>query len=110
MRLIILCILVLCVLSETKDLTVGTRVNNLLINTEKLVVNSLPFIRREKTYTYTDPKHRTIKAIIARDLSRTETEPTVTSGGVGENHVTIKFKSGRGEQINYLILIFSNNS
>lgn len=61
MRLIILCILVLCALCETKDLTVGTRVNNLLINTEKLVVNSLPFIRREKTYNYTDPKQRIIK-------------------------------------------------
>lgn len=50
-----------------------------------------------------------LQAIVARDLSRTDTEPTVTSGGVGENHVTIQFKSGRGEKINYLILIFSNN-
>ncbi|XP_048006963.1 uncharacterized protein LOC125242262 [Leguminivora glycinivorella] len=109
MRLILVVIVLCAFLCHAKDLTVGTRVNNLLINTEKLVVKPIIFLRREKTYSYVDPKQRTIKGIIARDLSRTKAEPTITAGGVGEKHVSIHFKSERGEGINYLILIFSNN-
>lgn len=93
-----------------KDLVIGTRINNLLVSTEKVVVQSLPFIRRDKDYNYVDPKNRIIKGIIARDLSRTEAEAEVTSGGVGANNVTLHLKSERGKGLNYLILIFSNNN
>ncbi|OWR41429.1 REPAT32 protein [Danaus plexippus plexippus] len=112
MRRVILFVLflVLCVhLLEAEDLVVGTRINNLLISTEKVLYKGIPLIRRDKDYTYTDPKKRIIKGIIARDLSRTEAEVTVTAGGVGDTHVTLHFKSERGAGINYLILIFSDN-
>ncbi|XP_053605831.1 uncharacterized protein LOC128672605 [Plodia interpunctella] len=104
------CLIVILVqLYEAKDLVVGTRVNNLLISTEKLVFKGIPLYRRDKDYTYIDPKQRVIKGIIARDLSRTDAEVTVTSGGVGATNVTLHFKSARGEGLNYLILIFSQN-
>ncbi|KAJ0177855.1 hypothetical protein K1T71_006728 [Dendrolimus kikuchii] len=75
--IILLCLLVLCVnLNLAKDLVVGTRTNNLLVSTEKLVIKSIPFIRRDKDYTYVDSKNRLIKGIIARDLSRTDGEDT----------------------------------
>ncbi|XP_049871135.1 uncharacterized protein LOC126370326 [Pectinophora gossypiella] len=104
-------LLILCVtIFEAKDLVVGTRVNNLLISTEKVVYKGIPLIRRDKDYTYTDPKQRIIKAIIARDLSRTDAEAAVTSGGVGATNVTIHLRSARGEGLNYLILIFAKNN
>lgn len=54
--------LVVCIhLLEAKDLVLGSRVNNLLISTEKVVYNKIPLIRRDKDYTYTDPKNRIIK-------------------------------------------------
>ncbi|KAF9821774.1 hypothetical protein SFRURICE_001885 [Spodoptera frugiperda] len=108
--LITVCLILLCVcLNEGKDFIAGTKANNLLISTQKLKYRSIPLIRRDKDYTYIDSKERIIKGIIARDLSRTDTEVTVTSGGVGATNVTLHFQSGRGEELNYLILIFSNN-
>ncbi|XP_038219070.1 uncharacterized protein LOC119837541 [Zerene cesonia] len=108
--IIILLLLVFCVcLYDAKDLVVGTRINNLLISTEKVVYKGIPFIRRDKDYNYTDPKARVIKGIIARDLSRTDAEVTLVSGGVGDTHVTLHLRSERGEGLNYLILIFSQN-
>lgn len=50
------------------------------------------------------------QGIIARDLNRSEAEVTVTDGGLGSSHVTLHLKSPRGEGLNYLILIFTNNS
>lgn len=48
-------------LFEAKDLVVGTRVNNLLISTEKVVYRAIPLVKRDKDYTFIDPKHRIIK-------------------------------------------------
>nr|XP_034828411.1 uncharacterized protein LOC117985746 [Maniola hyperantus] len=102
--------LVLCAhLCEAKDLVVGSRVNNLLISTEKVVYNKIPLIRRDKDYSYFDQKERVIKGIIARDLSRTDAEVTVTDGGVGETYVRLHLRSERGKGLNYLILIFTDN-
>ncbi|KAM3966889.1 uncharacterized protein ACR2FA_011771 [Aphomia sociella] len=107
----VLCLLILCVsLCEAKDFVDGTRVNNLLISTEKVLYRGIPLIKRDKDYTYVDPKQRIIKGIIARDLSRTKAEVTVKEGGVGKTTVTLHFESERGEGLNYLILIFSQNS
>ncbi|CAH2256590.1 jg12302, partial [Pararge aegeria aegeria] len=92
-----------------KDLVLGSRVNNLPISTEKVVYNKIPLIRRDKDYTYTDPKRRIIKGIIARDLSRTDAEVTVTDGGVGDTYVKLHLRSQRGVGLNYLILIFTDN-
>lgn len=59
------CVLLLCVcLNEGKDFIVGTKANNLLISTQKVKYRSLPLIRRDKDYTYIDPKERIIKVII----------------------------------------------
>ncbi|XP_075976127.1 uncharacterized protein LOC142976582 [Anticarsia gemmatalis] len=108
--LLVLVCVVLCVcFNEGKDFTFGTRANNLLISTEKVKYRSLPLIRRDKDYIYKDPKERIIKGIIARDLSRTDTEVTITEGGIGASNVTLHLQSGRGEELNYLILIFSNS-
>ncbi|KPJ19465.1 hypothetical protein RR48_11092 [Papilio machaon] len=97
-------------LFEAKDLVVGTRVNNLLISTEKVVYRAIPLIKRDKDYTFIDPKHRIIKGIIARDLSRSDARATVTQGGLGSTNVTIHFQSERGEGLNYLVLIFTKNT
>ncbi|XP_068625465.1 uncharacterized protein [Battus philenor] len=97
-------------LLEAKDLVVGTRVNNLLISTEKVVYSAIPLIRRDKDYTYIDSKRRIIKGIIARDLSRTDARATVTAGGLGATNVTIHFQSERGGGLNYLVLIFTKNT
>ncbi|CAK1579455.1 unnamed protein product [Parnassius mnemosyne] len=97
-------------LFEAKDLVVGTRVNNLLISTEKVVYRALPLLRRDKDYTFVDSQRRIIKGIIARDISRSGAVATVTAGGIGANHVTIHFQSDRGEGLNYLVLIFTKNS
>lgn len=60
--------LVVCVhLLDAKDLVLGSRVNNLLISTEKVVYNKIPLIRRDKDYTYTDPKNRIIKVEYIND-------------------------------------------
>lgn len=61
--LLLLLVALLVHLVSSKDLVVGTRVNNLLISTEKVVVRGYPLIRRDKDYTYTDPKQRSIKVI-----------------------------------------------
>lgn len=62
---LILIIFVLCVhLFEAKDFVDGTRVNNLLILTDKVVYKAIPLIRRDKDYTYQDPKQRVIKVLI----------------------------------------------
>ncbi|KAJ8719066.1 hypothetical protein PYW07_016622 [Mythimna separata] len=107
---ILVCVLLLCVcINEGKDFIIGSKANNLLISTQKVKYRSLPLIRRDKDYTYIDSKERIIKGIIARDLSRTDTEVTVTAGGIGATNVTLHLQSGRGEELNYLILIFSNN-
>ncbi|XP_013173829.1 PREDICTED: probable salivary secreted peptide [Papilio xuthus] len=109
--LIYILLLVLFVsLYEAKDLVVGTRVNNLLISTEKVVYRAIPLIKRDKDYTFNDPKQRIIKGIIARDLSRSDARATVTQGGLGATNVTIHFQSERGEGLNYLVLIFTKNS
>ncbi|CAK1544106.1 unnamed protein product [Leptosia nina] len=105
--LVLLVFFVHCLVA--KDLILGTRVNNLLISTEKFVFKGIPLIKRDKDYTYNDPKQRVIKGVIARDLSRSEADVTVTHGGVGKTHITLHMKSARGEGLNYLILIFSEN-
>ena len=62
---ILLVLLVICAsLLEAKDFVFGTRVNNLLVSTDKFKYRSLPFIKRDKDYTYTDPKQRIIKVFI----------------------------------------------
>ena len=63
--LIFVCVFLLCVcLNEGKDFIVGTKANNLLISTQKVKYRSLPLIRRDKDYTYIDPKERIIKVIV----------------------------------------------
>lgn len=59
--LFLVCIFLTCLHLQAKDLVVGTRVNNLLVSTEKVVFRSLPFIQRDKDYVYVDPKQRIIK-------------------------------------------------
>lgn len=56
-------VLLFVCLNEGKDFTIGTRANNLLISTQKVKYRSLPLIRRDKDYTYIDPKERIIKVI-----------------------------------------------
>lgn len=46
---------------EAKDFVDGTKVNNLLISTGKVVVKGYPLIKRDKDYVYVDPKLRVIK-------------------------------------------------
>ncbi|XP_047521295.1 uncharacterized protein LOC125060432 [Pieris napi] len=109
MKAIIFIVLLVCLQLQAKDLILGTRINNLLISTQKVVFGGIPLIRRDKDYVYTDSKQRIIKGVIARDLSRTDAEVTVRAGGVGETHITLHLRSARGEGLNYLILIFSQN-
>ncbi|GBP08065.1 hypothetical protein EVAR_2876_1 [Eumeta japonica] len=103
---VLCCCFLVC---DGKDLVVGTRANNVLISTEKAVYNSIPFIKRDKDYFYSDPKQRIIKGIIARDLDNKEAMATVTAGGVGHSNVTLHLQSERGGRLNYLILIFAAN-
>lgn len=58
---ILVCSLLCVYLNEGKDFTVGTRANNLLISTDKVKYRSIPFIRRDKDYSYIDTKERIIK-------------------------------------------------
>ncbi|KAG7309653.1 hypothetical protein JYU34_004139 [Plutella xylostella] len=106
-----LAVLVVCVnVFEAKDFVLGTRSNNLLISTEKIVYRRIPLIKRDKEYTYTDTKDRIIKAVIARDLARTGGEVSLVSGGLGNTSVTLHFESERGVGLNYLVLIFTNKA
>lgn len=59
--LFLVCLFLTCLHLQAKDLVVGSRVNNLLILTEKVEYRSLPLIKRDKDYVYVDPKHRIIK-------------------------------------------------
>lgn len=62
--IVFVCVFLLCVyVNEGKDFIVGTRANNLLISTEKVKYRGLPLIRRDKDYTYIDPKERIIKVL-----------------------------------------------
>lgn len=60
----VIIVLFLCVsVYEAKDFIVGTKADNVLINTEKIIYRSIPLIRRDKDYTYIDTKDRLIKVI-----------------------------------------------
>lgn len=59
--LFLVCLFLTCLHLQAKDLVVGSRVNNLLVSTEKIVFKSIPFYRRDKDYVYVDQKNRIIK-------------------------------------------------
>lgn len=64
-------------------------------------VNSLDF-------KYTDPARRSIHCIQVVDMQKNGKNAAVTvqSGGLGQNYVNMKFKSQRGENINYLVIVW----
>ncbi|VVD00379.1 unnamed protein product [Leptidea sinapis] len=55
-------------INSAYDLVVGSRVNNLLISTEKVLYNGIPLIKRDKDYKYMDSKQRIIKSYQARSV------------------------------------------
>ncbi|XP_034236016.1 uncharacterized protein LOC117642189 [Thrips palmi] len=64
-------------------------------------VNSLDF-------KYTDPARRAIHCIQVVDMQKNGRNAAVTlqSGGIGQSYFNMRFQSQRGENINYLVIVW----
>ncbi|CAH2269153.1 jg23033 [Pararge aegeria aegeria] len=109
MRLIILITFLLVTICSVKSdhLVVGNiGVRSILAHEETVAYNPFPFMKRVKTYFYTDPRNRPIMGIQAIDLLHSKASVNITAGGLGQSFVHLRMKSERGSGLEYSIGIY----
>ncbi|KAI5635647.1 transcription activator MBF2 domain-containing protein [Phthorimaea operculella] len=105
---LVLLVAVFCIsFNKAEDLQIGNGVGSTLIYLENVKLSAIPLKQRTKTVFFSSDKNQIIKAISAIDQKRSRAKATVTAGGVGSTFVNIKFKSERGEGLDYQVQIYA---
>ncbi|XP_023948831.2 uncharacterized protein LOC112053598 [Bicyclus anynana] len=111
MRLTILITVLLITLYNVKGdhLVLGNIGVRTSLAHEKIVTyNPFPFLKRVKTYFYSDPRNRPIVGIQVIDMLHSKASVNITAGGLGQPFVNLRMKSERGSGLNYSIGIYVN--
>nr|XP_034838460.1 uncharacterized protein LOC117994619 [Maniola hyperantus] len=77
-----------------------------LAKEETAEYNPFPFMKRVKTYFYSDPRNRRIVGIQAIDMLHSKASVNITAGGLGQSFVNLRMKSERGSGLQYSIGIY----
>ncbi|XP_052737705.1 uncharacterized protein LOC112053416 [Bicyclus anynana] len=88
------------------DLNVGRVYNARIVFRKKANYHAIPLKKRVKEVFYADPHQQILRGIIAKDLDHSESNATITAGGVGFSFANIRLKSARGHGLNYQIEMF----
>ncbi|KAL4707308.1 hypothetical protein ACJJTC_019846 [Scirpophaga incertulas] len=109
MRLIlILSVFLVCFvcMCASKDMIVGDTVHKKMVFHQRVKNFAIPFKKRIKTLSYTDPEGRIIKGVAAIDNDFSHASANITEGGVGTSHVTVRMKSQRHHPLNFEVEIY----
>ncbi|XP_045782446.1 uncharacterized protein LOC123879020 [Maniola jurtina] len=68
--------------------------------------SAFPFMKRVKTFFYSDPRNRRIVGIQAIDMLHSKASVNITAGGLGQPFVNLRMKSERGSGLQYSIGIY----
>ncbi|KAG6441231.1 uncharacterized protein LOC119190015 [Manduca sexta] len=108
MRLVSLCIIFVIVfcLCECKDMIIGDTVHRKMVFHQRVKDFAIPFKKRIKTLSYSDPEKRMIKGVAAIDNDFSHASANITEGGVGYSYVTVRMKSQRHHPLNFEVEIY----
>ncbi|XP_023933973.1 uncharacterized protein LOC112042973 [Bicyclus anynana] len=98
-----LCFLCLC---WTYDMIIGDTVHRKMVFHQRVKDFAIPFKKRIKTLSYSDPEKRIIKGVAAIDNDFSHATANITEGGVGYSHVTVRMKSQRHHPLNFEVEIY----
>ncbi|XP_034828659.1 uncharacterized protein [Maniola hyperantus] len=98
-----LCFLCLC---ETYDMIIGDTVHRKMVFHQRVKDFAIPFKKRIKLLSYSDPEKRIIKGVAAIDNDFSHASANITEGGVGCSHVTVRMKSQRHHPLNFEVEIY----
>ncbi|KAJ0177848.1 hypothetical protein K1T71_006721 [Dendrolimus kikuchii] len=101
--LLLVCLVCLCVCS---DMIIGDTVHRKMVFHQRVKDFAIPFKKRIKSLTYTDPEKRIIKGVAAIDNDFSHASANITDGGVGYSHVTLRMKSQRSHPLNFEVEIY----
>nr|XP_053605703.1 uncharacterized protein LOC128672515 [Plodia interpunctella] len=90
----------------TYDMIVGDTVHKKMVFHQRVKDFAIPFKKRIKTLTYTDPEKRIIKGIATIDNDFSHASANVTEGGVGLSYMTVRMKSQRSHPLNFEVEIY----
>ncbi|KAJ2938985.1 hypothetical protein O0L34_g18963 [Tuta absoluta] len=102
--LIVVLSVVVCVCAY--DMIIGDTVHRKMVFHQRVKDFAIPFKKRIKTLTYMDPEKRVIKGVAAVDNDFSLASASITDGGVGSSHVTVRMKSQRHHPLNFEIEIY----
>ncbi|KAI5644537.1 transcription activator MBF2 domain-containing protein [Phthorimaea operculella] len=88
------------------DMIIGDTVHRKMVFHQRVKDFAIPFKKRIKTLTYTDPEKRVIKGVAAVDNDFSLASANITDGGVGYSHVTVRMKSQRHHPLNFEVEIY----
>ncbi|XP_028170607.1 uncharacterized protein LOC114360201 [Ostrinia furnacalis] len=106
MRAVLLAVLTCLCVCAGYDMIVGDTVHKKMVFHQRIKDFAIPFKKRIKTMTYTDPEKRIIKGIAAVDNDFSHASANITDGGVGYSHVTVRMKSQRHHPLNFEVEIY----
>ncbi|GBP72425.1 hypothetical protein EVAR_7084_1 [Eumeta japonica] len=107
------CILLLTCIVAVKsfDNYVGISAGKVLIHSSNERAPAIAFNKSVKLFFYTIPAvpatfGRVIQGIQVYDLTKSAATSRIVYGGLGYNHVTIRFESDYGRPVNYNVFIY----
>ncbi|CAH0583116.1 unnamed protein product [Chrysodeixis includens] len=108
MRLVFLlfvlsCLLCVCV---CYDMIIGDTVHRKMVFHQRVKDFAIPFKKRIKTLTFSDPEKRSIKGVAAIDNDFSHASANITDGGVGFSYVTVRMKSQRHHPLNFEVEVY----
>ncbi|CAH0674031.1 unnamed protein product [Spodoptera exigua] len=104
--LLVSCLLCVCVPVLCSDMIVGDTVHRKMIFHQRVKDFAIPFKKRVKTLTFSDPEKRMIKGIAVIDNDFSHASANITDGGVGYSYVTVRMKSQRHHPLNFEVEIY----
>ncbi|CAH0399200.1 unnamed protein product [Chilo suppressalis] len=106
MRTVLVFVLYFVCACYSYDMFVGDTVHKKMVFHQRVKDFAIPFKKRIKTLTYTDPEKRIIKGVAAIDNDFSHASANITDGGVGHSHVTVRMKSQRHHPLNFEVEIY----
>ncbi|XP_013142351.1 PREDICTED: uncharacterized protein LOC106106324 [Papilio polytes] len=108
MRLLVLILfsLTVCTIVLCFDMIVGDTVHRKMVFHQRVKEFPIPFKKRIKSLSYSDPEKRIIKGVAAIDNDFSHASANVTEGGVGYSYVTVRMKSQRHHPLNFEVEIY----
>ncbi|CAH2040620.1 unnamed protein product, partial [Iphiclides podalirius] len=104
--LLILATVSVCSVVVCFDMIVGDTVHRKMVFHQRVKEFPIPFKKRIKSLSYSDPEKRIIKGVAAIDNDFSHASANITEGGVGYSFVTVRMKSQRHHPLNFEVEIY----